>query len=55
MLRQSERECFQLGARGAEFPLAVAQMRDAVEHLRRVDLLEAFPLRLPKHELTAAF
>jgi hypothetical protein len=31
-------------------------MRDAVEHLRRVDLLEAFPLRVPKRELmTTAF
>ena len=35
-------------AGGAEYPLALAQMRDAVEHLRRVDLLEAFPLRIPQ-------
>ena len=30
-------------------------MRDAVDHLKRVDLLEAFPLRAPKHELMTAF
>src|SRR5216684_1623081 len=30
-------------------------MRDAVEHLKRVDLLEAFPLRPPRNELMAAF
>lgn len=45
----------ELGGLGAEFPLALAQMRDAVEHLRRVDLLEAFPLRIPKHELMTTF
>src|SRR3954468_18106950 len=38
----------ELGARGEEFPLALAQMRDAVEHLRRVELLDAFPMRLPR-------
>jgi hypothetical protein len=55
--RLSERSttALELGARGAEFPLALAQMRDAVEHLKRVDLMEAFPLRVPKNELTAAF
>ncbi len=45
----------ELGARGEEFPLALAQMRDAVEHLRRIDLLETFPMRLPKRELLATF
>ena len=45
----------ELGGRGDEFPLAIAQMRDAVDHLKRVDLLEAFPLRAPKHELMTAF
>jgi hypothetical protein len=45
----------ELGARGEEFPLALAQMRDAVEHLRRVDLLDTFPLRLPKRELLTTF
>jgi hypothetical protein len=30
-------------------------MRDAVEHLRRIDLLEALPLRVPRNELMAAF
>jgi hypothetical protein len=45
----------ELGRRGEEFPLAVAQMRDAVEHLRRVELLDAFPLRLPRKELLVAF
>src|ERR1700694_1452483 len=55
--RLSERSttALELGARGAEFPLALAQMRDAVEHLKRVDLLEAFPLRVPKNELLTAF
>ena len=39
--RLSERSttALELGARGADFPLALAQMRDAVEHLKRVDLL----------------
>jgi hypothetical protein len=45
----------ELGGRGEEFPLALAQMRDALEHLRRVDLLEAFPMQLPKRELMATF
>ena len=45
----------ELGGRGEDFPLALAQMRDAVEHLRRVDLLDAFPMRLPKRELMATF
>jgi hypothetical protein len=55
--RLSERSttALELGARGAEFPLALAQMRDAVEHLKRVDLMEAFPLRVPKNELMTAF
>ncbi|GAC1314174.1 MAG: hypothetical protein NVSMB2_03210 [Chloroflexota bacterium] len=45
----------ELGSRGDEFPLAIAQMRDAVEHLRRVDALEAFPLRVPRTELLTTF
>ena len=45
----------ELGGRGDEYPLALAQMRDAVEHLRRVDLLETFPPRLPRRELLATF
>ncbi|HLZ27467.1 MAG TPA: hypothetical protein VKV73_09115 [Chloroflexota bacterium] len=55
--RLSERSttALELGATGADFPLALAQMRDAVEHLKRVDLLEAFPLRVPKNELMTAF
>jgi hypothetical protein len=55
--RLSERSttALELGGRGADFPLALAQMRDAVEHLKRVDLMEAFPLRLPKNELMTAF
>lgn len=55
--RLSERSttALELGARGDDFPLALAQMRDAVEHLRRVDLLEAFPLKLPRTELMTAF
>ncbi|MBV9134652.1 MAG: hypothetical protein JO318_18245, partial [Chloroflexi bacterium] len=54
-LHERSTTALELGARGDEFPLAVAQMRDAVEHLRRVDLLEAFPLRAPRRELMAAF
>ena len=55
--RLSERSttALELGARGEDFPLALAQMRDAVEHLKRVDLMEAFPLRVPKNELMTAF
>jgi hypothetical protein len=54
-LQERSTTALELGARGDEFPLALAQMRDAVEHLKRVDLLEAFPLRAPRNELMAAF
>ncbi len=54
-LQERSTTALELGARGEEFPLAIAQMRDAVEHLKRVDLLEAFPLRLPRNELMASF
>jgi hypothetical protein len=54
-LRERSTTALELGARGEEFPLALAQMRDAVEHLKRVDLLESFPLKLPKNELMATF
>jgi hypothetical protein len=54
-LHERSTTALELGARGEEFPLALAQMRDAVEHLKRVDLLEAFPLRLPRNELMASF
>jgi hypothetical protein len=54
-LQERSTTALELGAQGVEYPLAVAQMRDAVEHLKRVDLLEAFPLRMPRHELLTAF
>lgn len=54
-LNERSTTALELGARGAEFPLAIAQMRDAVEHLRRVDALEAFPLRVPRTELLTTF
>ncbi len=54
-LHERSMTALELGRRGEEFPLAVAQMRDAVEHLRRVELFDAFPLRLPRKELLAAF
>src|SRR5229473_2138864 len=54
-LHERSTTALELGARGDEFPLALAQMRDAVEHLERVALLEAFPLRAPRNELMAAF
>jgi hypothetical protein len=54
-LQERSTTALELGARGDEFPLALAQMRDAVEHLKRVDLLEVFPLRPPRNELMAAF
>src|SRR6266849_3280855 len=54
-LHERSTTALELGARGDDFPLALAQMRDAVEHLKRVDLLEAFPLKAPRHELMAAF
>src|SRR5713226_5221006 len=53
-LHERSTTALELGARGDEFPLALAQMRDAVEHLKRVDLLEAFPLKAPRNELMAA-
>jgi hypothetical protein len=54
-LHERSATALELGARGDEFPLAIAQMRDAVEHLKRVDMLEAFPLRAPRRELLATF
>jgi hypothetical protein len=54
-LHERSTTALDLGTRGDEFPLALAQMRDAVEHLKRVDLLEAFPLRPPRNELMTAF
>ncbi|MBV9329453.1 MAG: hypothetical protein JO352_37600 [Chloroflexi bacterium] len=54
-LQERSTTALELGRRGEEFPLALAQMRDAVEHLRRVDMLDAFPPRLPRKELLAAF
>jgi hypothetical protein len=44
----------QLGAEGADHPLAVAQLRDAAEHLKRLDAVETFPFRVPKVEIIAA-
>jgi hypothetical protein len=54
-LQERSTTALELGARGEDFPLALAQMRDAVEHLKRVDLLEAFPLRVPRNELMTSF
>jgi hypothetical protein len=54
-LQERSTTALELGVKGAEYPLAVAQMRDAVEHLKRVDLLDTFPLRVPRNELMAAF
>ncbi len=44
----------ELGTRTQDHPLALVQMRDAVEHLRRLDVLETFPLRAPRLELLAS-
>jgi hypothetical protein len=54
-LQERSMTALELGARGEEFPLAIAQMRDAVEHLKRLDMLEAFPLHVPRRELIATF
>ena len=54
-LQERSTTALELGARGEDFPLAIAQMRDAIEHLKRVDLLEAFPLRVPRNELLTVF
>jgi hypothetical protein len=54
-LQERSTTALELGARGEDFPLAIAQMRDAVEHLKRVDVLEAFPLRVPRNELLTTF
>jgi hypothetical protein len=54
-LQERSTTALELGAQGVDFPLALAQMRDAVEHLKRVDLLEAFPLRVPRNELLTSF
>jgi hypothetical protein len=54
-LAERSTTALELGARGEEFPLAIAQMRDAVEHLKRVDLLGTFPPRMPRHELMVSF
>jgi hypothetical protein len=54
-LQERSTTALELGAGGADYPLALAQMRDAVEHLKRVDLFDAFPLKAPRTELLAAF
>jgi hypothetical protein len=54
-LQERSTTALELGSRGDDYPLAIAQMRDAVEHLKRVDLLEAFPLHFPRNELLTAF
>jgi hypothetical protein len=53
-LQERSVTALELGGRGADHPLALAQMRDAVEHLRRVEPLETFPPRAPRHELFVA-
>lgn len=53
-LQERSVTALELGSKGEEHPLALAQMRDAVEHLKRVDAFEAFPLRAPATELIAA-
>lgn len=45
----------ELGKQKAEHPLALAQMHDAVEHLRRLDTFRAFAPNLPRRELAAGF
>src|SRR5919197_1294384 len=50
-LQERSVTALELGRRGDEHALAIAQMRDAVEHLRRLDLLETFPIQVPKPEL----
>lgn len=47
-LRLKERVLTALETRGAGPGLAQHQFRDTVEHLRRIEPLEAFPVRLPK-------
>jgi hypothetical protein len=54
-LQERSVTALELGGRGEEQPLALAQMRDAVEHLRRLDPLAAFPIRVPKPELMTTF
>ncbi len=53
-LQERSVTALELGRRGTDHPLAIAQMRDTVEHLQRVNVLEAFPLRTPRVELVAA-
>jgi hypothetical protein len=54
-LQERSTTALELGAQGADFPLALAQMRDAVEHLKRLEPLEVFPLRAPRRELLTIF
>jgi hypothetical protein len=51
-MRQNTRELARGVARSFRLPW---RRYDAVEHLKRVDLLEAFPLRPPRNELMATF
>lgn len=44
----------ELGARGGDQPLVTAQVRDTVEHLRRTEPLDIFPLRMPRIELAGS-
>lgn len=50
-LQERTRTALELGASGAAHTLALAQLRDTVEHLRRLEPLEVFPLRAPRNEL----
>ena len=54
-LHERSLTALELGARRDEHPLALAQMHDAVEHLRRLDTFRAFAPPLPRRELAAGF
>lgn len=53
-LQERSLTALELGARADETRLTVVQMRDAVEHLRRVEPLEVFPMRAPRAELVVS-
>jgi hypothetical protein len=53
-LQERSVTALELGGRADDSPLALAQMRDAVEHLQRLEPLDTFPPRAPRRELFAA-
>lgn len=53
-LQERSVTALELGGRAADRPLQLAQMRDALEHIQRLEPVDLFPLRVPRREALAA-